>query len=73
MRTGTPTNILNPIRSAKLTTVDSFAFKYGRVEVKAKMPTGDWLWPGKLNYKHNYIIKLYNKDKIKNSAMNIFI
>lgn len=45
MRTGTPTNILNPIRSAKLTTVDSFAFKYGRVEVKAKMPTGDWLWP----------------------------
>ncbi|GLV44856.1 Gram-negative bacteria binding protein 1 [Carabus blaptoides fortunei] len=44
-RTGTPTNILNPIRSAKLTTVDSFAFKYGRVEFKAKMPTGDWLWP----------------------------
>ncbi|KAF2887969.1 hypothetical protein ILUMI_18204 [Ignelater luminosus] len=44
-RTGTPHNILNPIRSAKLITRDSFAFKYGRVEIRAKMPAGDWLWP----------------------------
>ncbi|CAG4937642.1 unnamed protein product [Colias eurytheme] len=44
-RQGTPTNILNPIKSARLRTVNSFSFRYGRVEVRAKMPAGDWLWP----------------------------
>jgi Glycosyl hydrolases family 16 len=24
---------------------DAFSFKFGRVEVNAKMPAGDWLWP----------------------------
>jgi beta-glucanase (GH16 family) len=33
------------IFSAKLTTINSFSFKYGRVEVRAKLPRGDWLWP----------------------------
>ncbi|XP_037916848.1 beta-1,3-glucan-binding protein-like [Hermetia illucens] len=44
-RTGTPTNIINPIRSARLRTLKSFSFKYGSVEVRAKLPAGDWLWP----------------------------
>lgn len=39
--------IINPVRSARLTTQKSFSFKYGRVEVIAKVPQGDWLWPGK--------------------------
>lgn len=39
--------IINPIRSARLTTAKSFSFKYGRIEVIAKAPQGDWLWPGK--------------------------
>ena len=38
-------NILPPIQSAKLTTAESFSFKYGRVEIVAKMPRGDWIWP----------------------------
>lgn len=38
--------IINPIRSAKVRTLDSFSFKYGKVEISAKMPTGDWLIPG---------------------------
>lgn len=38
--------IINPVRSAHLNTKNSFSFKYGRVEVIAKAPTGDWLWPG---------------------------
>ncbi|XP_062507119.1 beta-1,3-glucan-binding protein-like [Corticium candelabrum] len=38
-------NVLNPIRSARIRTVHSFNFKYGRVEVKAQLPKGDWLWP----------------------------
>jgi len=44
-RTGTPTNILNPVKSARLRTINSFSFKYGRVEARAKLPAGDWLWP----------------------------
>ena len=38
-------SIINPIQSAKITTSTSFSFKYGRVEVVAKLPKGDWLWP----------------------------
>ena len=36
---------LNPIKSARIRTAESFNFKYGKVEVKAKLPIGDWLWP----------------------------
>ena len=38
-------NILNPVKSAKLRTSESFSFRYGKVEVSAKLPRGDWLWP----------------------------
>ncbi|KXJ79664.1 hypothetical protein RP20_CCG028547 [Aedes albopictus] len=44
-RTGTPENPLNPIKSARLRTLRSFNFKYGKLEIRAKIPTGDWLWP----------------------------
>ncbi|CAD7089076.1 unnamed protein product [Hermetia illucens] len=44
-RTGSAEDILNPVRSARLRTLNSFSFKYGRVEVRAKLPAGDWLWP----------------------------
>lgn len=44
-RTGSMEQPLNPVRSARLRTADAFRFKYGRVEVAAKMPAGDWLWP----------------------------
>jgi len=36
---------INPVMSGKVTTVNSFSLKYGRVEVRAKLPKGDWLWP----------------------------
>lgn len=38
--------IINPVRSARLTTQKSFSFKYGRAEIIARIPQGDWLWPG---------------------------
>jgi beta-glucanase (GH16 family) len=38
-------NILNPVQSARIRTAETFAFRYGRVEVVAKLPAGDWLWP----------------------------
>ena len=37
--------MLNPIQSARLRTANSFSFKYGRVEIRAQLPRGDWIWP----------------------------
>ncbi|XP_018563526.1 beta-1,3-glucan-binding protein-like [Anoplophora glabripennis] len=45
VRTGNKVHVLNPIKSARIRTVDSFAYKYGKSEVRAKLPSGDWLWP----------------------------
>ncbi|GAA5990321.1 hypothetical protein JCM10908_007316 [Rhodotorula pacifica] len=38
-------SVLPPIESARLTTKLSHSIKYGKVEVSARMPTGDWIWP----------------------------
>lgn len=38
-------NVINPIQSARLRTANTFSFKYGRLEVEAKLPRGDWIWP----------------------------
>lgn len=38
-------NVLNPIQSARLRLSRSFSFRYGRVEIRAKLPKGDWIWP----------------------------
>ncbi|KIM48512.1 glycoside hydrolase family 16 protein [Hebeloma cylindrosporum] len=37
--------VINPVQSARLTTQNSASIRYGRVEIKAKMPNGDWMWP----------------------------
>lgn len=37
--------IINPVRSARLNTKGRKSILYGRVEVEAKLPRGDWLWP----------------------------
>jgi beta-glucanase (GH16 family) len=39
--------IINPIQSARMVTSDSFSFTNGTIEIRAKMPKGDWIWPGK--------------------------
>ncbi|XP_065346175.1 beta-1,3-glucan-binding protein-like [Cloeon dipterum] len=39
------TDIVLPIQSARIYSKKSFGFHYGRVEVRAKLPRGDWLWP----------------------------
>jgi len=44
-RTSNGVNIINPIQSARVRTSDSMNIKYGRVEVSARLPRGDWLWP----------------------------
>jgi len=42
---GTEDHIINPIRSTRIDSRYAFRFKYGELEIRAKLPTGDWLWP----------------------------
>jgi beta-glucanase (GH16 family) len=51
--------ILPPARSARLTTKGKKAIKYGRVEVVAKMPKGDWLWPAICTFLVLYLSLIY--------------
>ncbi len=37
--------VINPVQSARLTTKQKAGITYGKVEVTAKMPKGDWIWP----------------------------
>lgn len=37
--------MINPVQSARINTKNSYSIKYGKVEVRAKLPTGDWMWP----------------------------
>ncbi|TFK37023.1 glycoside hydrolase family 16 protein [Crucibulum laeve] len=37
--------VINPIQSARINTKGKKSIRYGKVEIKAKMPKGDWLWP----------------------------
>lgn len=37
--------IIPPTRSGRISTKKGARITYGRVEVVAKLPTGDWLWP----------------------------
>ncbi|KAI5922351.1 glucan 1,3-beta-glucosidase [Camillea tinctor] len=37
--------IVPPTRSGRINTKKGATIKYGRVEVTAKLPQGDWLWP----------------------------
>lgn len=62
-RTGSIPMIINPIRSSKIRTSDSFSFKYGKVEISAKMPTGDWLLPGAYT-SQDWIVRHSNENII---------
>jgi beta-glucanase (GH16 family) len=37
--------IINPVKSGRINTKLGASIKFGRVEVVAKLPAGDWLWP----------------------------
>ncbi|CAG8950249.1 hypothetical protein HYFRA_00008487 [Hymenoscyphus fraxineus] len=37
--------IIQPVKSGRINTKAGATIKYGRVEVTAKLPDGDWLWP----------------------------
>ncbi|KAK1135265.1 hypothetical protein K0M31_008036 [Melipona bicolor] len=44
LRKATSFNILPPVISARLIT-SNFHFRYGKIEIRAKFPEGDWLYP----------------------------
>ncbi|XP_076296603.1 beta-1,3-glucan-binding protein [Lasioglossum baleicum] len=44
-RNATAFSILPPVLSSRLTTKKSFNFRYGKIEIRAKFPQGDWLYP----------------------------
>lgn len=44
-RAGNGVNIINPVASARLRTAGHFGFTYGKVEARAQIPEGDWIWP----------------------------
>ncbi|KAI1782034.1 concanavalin A-like lectin/glucanase [Ganoderma leucocontextum] len=37
--------VIPPVMSARIHTKNHYSIKYGRVEISAKLPRGDWLWP----------------------------
>ncbi len=39
-------DMINPVASARITTAESFNFTFGTVEIRAKMPKGDWITAG---------------------------
>ena len=55
-RTSFGNEILPPIMSGKITT--NACIKYGRVNVRARIPKGDWIWPGKPTFMYNDVIDL---------------
>ncbi|KAF6213121.1 hypothetical protein GE061_010836 [Apolygus lucorum] len=44
-RRGRGFQFLPPVNSALLTTKNIMAFKYGKIEIRAKLPIGDWIVP----------------------------
>ncbi|XP_041986270.1 uncharacterized protein LOC121738351 [Aricia agestis] len=45
IRSASGPQILPPTITGKITTKNSFSFRYGRIEIRAKMPLGTWLVP----------------------------
>lgn len=37
--------VIPPVRSARMTTKGKKSIRYGKVEVTARLPKGDWIWP----------------------------
>ncbi|KAL0822263.1 hypothetical protein ABMA28_004385 [Loxostege sticticalis] len=44
-RTASGAQILPPVMTGKITTRNKFNFKFGRIEIRARLPAGNWLIP----------------------------
>lgn len=65
--------ILPPIMSGKIYT--NAAIKYGRVNVRARIPRGDWLWPGKqfkrILWSFHWIDFIFYREIVRILACNL--
>lgn len=41
----TSKSVINPVMSSRISTINSTSITYGKIEIRAKLPKGDWLWP----------------------------
>lgn len=69
-------NIAPPIVSSQISTSGLFSFKYGRIEIEAKLPRGDWIFPQlwlqrKGHPRTNYDAGLVIMAKIENYPIGI--
>ena len=60
-RTGSATNALNAVQSARLRSVDGFTFKYGRIELRAQLPKG-------MKYIHIYLVHFCQHQALSSFA-----
>lgn len=60
-------NILPPLITSQFSTINSFRFRYGRIEVRAKLPSADWVFPQIfLNpVKHKYGSSNYSSGQLR--------
>ncbi|CAG9766869.1 unnamed protein product [Ceutorhynchus assimilis] len=63
--------IIPPVISSQLTTKKKFSFKYGKVEIRAKLPKGDWLYPELfLNSENEEYGRYYDSGQIRIAFTN---
>ncbi|CAG9088920.1 unnamed protein product [Plutella xylostella] len=64
--TASGVNVLPPVLSGRITN-KNFTFRYGTVEIRAKVPQGDWLYPELLlvPFTHKYGVAPYASGLIK--------
>jgi hypothetical protein len=64
---------VKPLQSARITS--NYAFKYGRVEVRAKLPRGNWIWPGNvlLLFDPSFLMKEHTFRVCGNKVLNAWI
>nr|CAD7574830.1 unnamed protein product [Timema californicum] len=59
-------DILPPVLSSRLQSKQTFSFCYGKVEVRAKLPAGDWIYPELwLTPKDNWYGRDYTSGQIR--------
>jgi len=64
-------DIINPIQSARIRTINSFSFTYGTVEIRAKMPRGDWIWPGNNQFRRAITSNIIGTTEIESNPLKL--
>ncbi|NP_001128672.1 beta-1,3-glucan-binding protein-like [Bombyx mandarina] len=67
-RVASGSQILPPVMTGKVTTRHKFGFKYGRIEVRVKLPAGNWLIPEVNLEPHE---KMYGPRRYESGLMRI--